>query len=109
MPGPPLACAFAPSLLASCGLGIPQSMQGHNFLPLLDRKTEGWRNEIYFEMSEFVTGRGLRTPQHTYAVMVPKQPGWRDAASAETGAPRASRTATRDSRDAWIRRFSMLT
>jgi hypothetical protein len=51
-------------------------MQGRNFLALLDRKTEGWSNEVYFEMSEFVTGRGLRTPQYTYAVMAPKQPGW---------------------------------
>jgi len=74
---------FAPSLLASCGLGAPASMQGHSFLPLLDRKTEGWHNEIFFEMSEFVTGRGLRTPQYTYAVMAPKQPGWRAAAGAE--------------------------
>lgn len=74
---------FAPSLLAACGLPAPASMQGRNFLPLLDRKTEGWSNEVYFEMSEFVTGRGLRTPQYTYAVMAPKQPGWTDAASAE--------------------------
>jgi hypothetical protein len=58
-------------------------MQGRSFLPLLDRKTEGWRNEAYFEMHEFVTGRGLRTPQYTYAAMAPKQPGWRSAPSAE--------------------------
>ncbi|MDE3165292.1 MAG: sulfatase-like hydrolase/transferase [Acidobacteriota bacterium] len=68
---------YAPSLLAACGLSAPSSMQGHSFLPLLDRKTEGWRNEVYFEMSEFVTGRGLRTPRYTYAAMAPKQPGWR--------------------------------
>ena len=52
-------------------------MQGHNFMPLVERKTEGWRNEAYFEMSEFVTGRGLRTPQYTYAAMAPKPPGWK--------------------------------
>ena len=52
-------------------------------LPLLDRKTEGWRNEVYFEMSEFVTGRGLRTPEYTYAISAPKAPGWRAAANAE--------------------------
>jgi arylsulfatase A-like enzyme len=74
---------FAPSLLAACGLPVPPSMQGRSFLPLLDRKTEGWSNEVYFEMSEFVTGRGLRTPQYTYAVMAPKQPGWTAKASAE--------------------------
>ena len=74
---------FAPSLLTACGIPVPPSMQGRNFLPLLDRKTEGWLNECFFEMSEFVTGRGLRTPQHTYAVMAPKQPGWQDAAAAQ--------------------------
>jgi hypothetical protein len=52
-------------------------MQGHSFLPLLDRKTEGWRNEAYFEMSEFVTGRGLRTPQFTYAAAAPKGADWK--------------------------------
>ena len=68
---------LAPSLLAAAGVPVPPSMQGHNFLPLLDRKTEGWRNEAYFEMSEYVTGRGLRTPQFTYAAMAPKGPGWK--------------------------------
>ena len=61
---------------------MPPSMQGRSFLPLLDRKTEGWRNETYFEMAEFVTGRGLRTPQYTYAAMAPKEPGWKAAPSA---------------------------
>ena len=68
---------LAPTLLAATGLPAPASMQGHNFLPLLDRRTEGWRNEAYFEMSEFVTGRGLRTPQYTYAAMAPKPPDWK--------------------------------
>ena len=58
-------------------------MQGHSFLPLLDRRTEGWRNEVYFEMSEFITGRGLRTPQYTYAAAAPRVPGWQAVASVE--------------------------
>jgi arylsulfatase A-like enzyme len=74
---------FAPTLLQAAGLAIPSSMQGRSFLPLLDRKTDGWGNEVYFEMSEYCTGRGLRTPQYTYAVMAPKQPGWQAARSAE--------------------------
>lgn len=67
---------YTPTLLSAAGLPVPPGMQGHNLLPLLDRKTEGWRNEVYFEMSEFYTGRGLRTPQYTYAVLAPKQRGW---------------------------------
>ena len=74
---------FAPALLEAAGVAVPSSMQGHSFLPLLDRRAEGWRNEVYFEMSEFVTGRGLRTPQYTYAVSAPKVPGWRAVTAAE--------------------------
>jgi len=74
---------YAPSLLTACGLPVPPSVQGRSFLRLLDRKTEPWRNEVYFEMSEYVVGRGLRTPQYTYAVSSPKIPGWRNAANAE--------------------------
>jgi arylsulfatase A-like enzyme len=74
---------YAPTLLTACGLQPDSSMQGRNFMRLLDRKTEPWRNEVYFEMSEFVTGRGLRTPEYTYAVSVPKAPEWRAAANAE--------------------------
>ena len=75
---------LAPSFLDAVGTPVPATMQGHSFLPLLDRRTEGWRNEVYFEMAEFTTGRGLRTPQYTYAVSVPKVPGWRAANGAET-------------------------
>ena len=73
----------APSLLAAAGVTIPGSMQGHSVLPLLDRRTDGWRNEAYFEMSEFVTGRGLRTPHYTYAVAAPKHAGWQPVPSAD--------------------------
>jgi arylsulfatase A-like enzyme len=70
---------LAPSLLAAAGLPVPASMQGRSFLPLLDGHAAGWRNEVYFEMSEFVSGRGLRTPQFTYAAAVPKRPDWKPA------------------------------
>jgi len=71
-----------PSLLEAVRVPVPDTVQGRSFLPLLDRRTEGWRNEIYFEMEEFVTGRGLRTPQYTYAVSAPKVPGWKAAPGA---------------------------
>jgi arylsulfatase A-like enzyme len=68
---------LAPTLLEAAGVAAPSSMHGHSFLPLFDRKTEAWRNEVYFQMSEFVTGRGLRTPQYTYAAMAPKTASWK--------------------------------
>lgn len=73
---------YMPTLLESAGVAIPQGVQGRSVLPLLDRKTEGWRNETYFEMTEFYTGRGLRTPQYTYAVLAPKERGWQPVPNA---------------------------
>jgi arylsulfatase A-like enzyme len=73
----------APSLLAAAGVPIPSSMQGKNFMPLLDRKIDGWRNEVYIGMREFTTGRILRTPEFTYAVSAPKKPGWKPVARAD--------------------------
>jgi len=72
-----------PTLLEAAGIAIPPSVQGRSVLPLLDRRTETWRNEVYFEMSEFVTGRGLRTPQYTYAAAAPKTPSWKAVPSAD--------------------------
>jgi arylsulfatase A-like enzyme len=68
---------LSPSLLSAAGVAVPASMQGRSFLPLLDRRIADWRNEVYFEMSEFVTGRGLRTPQYTYAAAAPKERDWK--------------------------------
>ena len=42
-----------PTLLEAAGLPIPSTVQGHSFLPLLDRRVDGWRDEVYFEMTEF--------------------------------------------------------
>jgi arylsulfatase A-like enzyme len=72
---------LAPTLLEAAGLRPPATMQGRSFLPLLDGHTEQWRNEVYFEMSEFMTGRALRTPQWTYAVAAPKRRDWKPVAS----------------------------
>ncbi len=74
---------LAPTLLEACGVTAPRTMQGRSFLPLLDRRTEGWRDEVYFQMSEFITGRGLRTPGWTYAVAMAKRRGWRAVPSSE--------------------------
>jgi arylsulfatase A-like enzyme len=62
---------LAPTLFDAAGATVPRTMQGHSMLPLLARKTEGWRDEVYIEISESLTGRALRTPQWTYAVASP--------------------------------------
>jgi arylsulfatase A-like enzyme len=72
-----------PTLLEACGIAVPGTVQGRSLMPLVEKRASGWRNEVYFQMAEFVTGRGLRTPQYTYAVMAPKQPGWKAVAGAD--------------------------
>jgi arylsulfatase A-like enzyme len=62
---------ITPTLLSAAGVPVPVSMQGRSFLPLLDRKVKDWPNEVYVQMSEAGTGRALRTPEWTYAVMSP--------------------------------------
>jgi len=64
---------LAPTLLDAVGATVPRTMQGRSAMPLLDRKTSGWRNEVYIEISESLTGRALRTPQWTYAVAKPSR------------------------------------
>jgi arylsulfatase A-like enzyme len=73
---------LAPTLLEAAGLP-PPPMQGKSFLRLLDRRTEGWNDEVYSHMSEFMTGRILRTPRWTYAVAAPKRRGWKAVPESE--------------------------
>jgi hypothetical protein len=72
-----------PTLLEACGAAVPRSMQGRSFPPPLEGRRESWTDEVYIHMSEFMTGRILRTPRWTYAVAAPKRPGWRAAPDAD--------------------------
>ena len=71
---------IAPTLIQAAGLNVPATMQGRSFLPLLERKVEGWPNEVYVQISESQTGRALRTSQWTYAVV---DPSGRSAAASD--------------------------
>jgi arylsulfatase A-like enzyme len=74
---------LAPTLLEAAGLPVPGTMQGRSYLPLLDRQTSDWRNEVFIQISESMAGRALRTDRWKYAV-----------ASATPGTP--ARTASSD-------------
>jgi arylsulfatase A-like enzyme len=62
---------IAPTLLESAGIAVPASMQGRSFLGLADGRTGEWRNEVFIQITESMTGRALRTPQWTYIVAEP--------------------------------------
>jgi arylsulfatase A-like enzyme len=60
---------ITPTILTAVGVPIPQTMQGRSAMPLLNRKIEGWLNEVYVQITESQIGRALRTPEWTYAVV----------------------------------------
>jgi arylsulfatase A-like enzyme len=64
---------FAPTLLAMLGVPIPPSMQGNNFLPLIDNPDAraAWRNEVFIQISESENARAIRTPEWTYVALAP--------------------------------------
>lgn len=74
---------LAPTLIEAAGVAVPSTMQGKSMLPLVRGDAANWRNEVYIQMSEFMTGRILRTPQFTYAVAAPKLPGWKPVPRAD--------------------------
>jgi arylsulfatase A-like enzyme len=61
---------LAPTLLEAVGVAAPQSMKGHNLMPLLqdEKARAGWPNEHLIQISESMTGRAIRTKDWTYCV-----------------------------------------
>jgi arylsulfatase A-like enzyme len=61
----------APSLLDACQIPRPPSFQGRSVMPLLERRVDGWPDEVLVQISESMTGRMLRTPEWTYIAAQP--------------------------------------
>jgi arylsulfatase A-like enzyme len=59
---------IAPTLLEAAGVSIPETMQGKSAMPLVAGRREGWRNEVFIQLAEFIVGRALRTERWLYAV-----------------------------------------
>jgi arylsulfatase A-like enzyme len=64
-----------PTLLDAAGLPVPDSMQGHSILPLLNGRTEGWQEEAFIQISESQCGRAIRTARWKYGVDAPGKGG----------------------------------
>ena len=62
---------IAPTLLEVAGIAVPPTVQGHSFLSLVDGRRGDWRDEVFIQISESMTGRALRTPQWSYIVAEP--------------------------------------
>lgn len=73
---------IAPTLLEACGLPVPDSIEGHSFLPLAQARSRDWTDEVFVQISETEVGRALRTPRWKYSVFAPELRGSRDSGAA---------------------------
>ncbi|MEJ1158439.1 sulfatase-like hydrolase/transferase [Prosthecomicrobium sp. N25] len=64
----------APTLLDAAGLAVPDGMAGRSILPVLRDPKAPWRDDVFFQISETETGRGVRTAKWKYAVTAPYDP-----------------------------------
>ncbi len=58
-----------PTLLDAAGIEVPERMQGRSILPLVNRDTAGWPDDIFVQISESCVGRAIRTKRYKYAVV----------------------------------------
>lgn len=72
---------MAPTLLEATGIAVPDAVQGHSAIRLLDRRVDDWQDEVFIQVSESMVARALRTERWKYCVVAPEGQGWRDSAS----------------------------
>jgi arylsulfatase A-like enzyme len=69
------------TLLDAAGLPVPEEMQGHSILPLLQGEETEWPNEAFVQISESQVGRAVRTHRWKYSVTAPDGDGLQDSGS----------------------------
>jgi len=81
VPEPVSLVDVPPTLLDAAGVGVPPTMHGRSLLPLVDRRTDDWPEEVFFQISEAEVGRGIRARRWKYSVHAPDRSGVQDAGS----------------------------
>jgi len=64
-----------PTLLETAGIPVPESYQGRSLLPLVQRRSASWPEEVFVQISESQCGRAVRTGRWKYAVQAPVEAG----------------------------------
>ena len=59
------------TLLDAAGVDVPSDMQGRSIVPLINRSTKDWPDEVFVQISESETGRAVRTNRWKYSVRCP--------------------------------------
>ena len=60
-----------PTLLDAAGIPVPEVMEGHSLLPLVERQPTDWPDEVFVQISESQVGRAIRTERWKYCVVAP--------------------------------------
>lgn len=61
----------APTILDAAGLDVPEGLDGRSLLPLVRNEAADWRDSVFVQISEYMTGRAVRTRRWTYCVNTP--------------------------------------
>jgi uncharacterized sulfatase len=72
---------MAPTVVTAGGLEAPDYMRGRPLRDVVNGLTEGWREEVFMQISESQVGRAIRTTKWKYSVSDPRKHGWKDADS----------------------------
>ena len=67
-----------PTLLDAAGIEIPEAMQGRSFLPVVQKRTLEWPDDVLIQISESQVGRAVRTGHWKYGVVAEEADGWED-------------------------------
>jgi arylsulfatase A-like enzyme len=62
---------FPVTLLDAAGIAVPAGLHGRSVLPLAQKQTSDWRDEVFVQISEDITGRAVRTHRWKYSVRCP--------------------------------------
>ena len=56
------------TLLNAAGIDVPDEMEGRSILPLVQKTSTEWRDDMFVQISEAQTGRAIRTHSWKYSV-----------------------------------------
>lgn len=59
------------TLLDAAGIEVPTEMHGRSVLSLAQKKANDWRDDMFVQISEDITGRAIRTHRWKYSVRSP--------------------------------------
>ena len=68
-----------PTLLDAAGLPVPEEMQGRSILPLAQKRSQDWPDDLFVQVSESCVARAIRTKRWKYGVLARDGDGWRDS------------------------------